>query len=350
MLPEDFAHSAAYPLFRLDPLTGLCEVLHLRAVDYRDAAFLDDRLLAQRRFGGWRTGFEDIEARLQAQPATHSAHFLFHIGHCGSTLLSRLLDALPGVLGLREPLPLLALADRVVEVAQPTSRIEPARFESMLTAVSGALRRGFADTRHVVVKPTSLCTALAGPLLQQDTGARAVLLGMRLDAWLPIMLRDPGLRATARQQARERVAAWHALGGEPSLRLWQLDDAELLALCWLVEQLRWREWMADALLGPRLRHLDFDHFLVDPLGKLGALASHFGIEASEGELQAALGSGLMQRYSKDPRQVFDAGTREREMAGARERHRKEIERGLRWAETALERLGIDGLAAEIRGA
>lgn len=174
-------------------------MLHFRAGDYRDAAFLDDRLLSQRRFGGWRTGFEDIEARLQAEPAQHSAHFLFHIGHCGSTLLSRLLDALPGVLGLREPLPLLALADRRVEVAQPSSRIEPARFERMLAAVSAGLRRGFQDTHRIVVKPTSVCTALAGQLLALDPQARAVLLGMRLDAWLPVMLRDPGLRRLRRR-------------------------------------------------------------------------------------------------------------------------------------------------------
>lgn len=350
MLPEDFAQSAAYPLFRLDPLSGACEVLHLRAADYRDAAFLDDRLLAQRRFGGWRASFEEIAQRLDAAPAAHSAHFLFHIGHCGSTLLSRLLDALPGVLGLREPLSLLGLADSLIEVEQPSSRIDPAQFQRMLDAVSRSLRRGFAETRHIVVKPTSICTALAGALLAKDTRARAVLLGMRLDAWLPIMLRDPGLRAAARQQqARVRIAAWHVLGDDPSLRIWQLDDGELLAMCWLVEQLRCHQLMADPETGGRLRYFDFDAFLASPQEQLAALAQHFGIQADESQLQLALDSGLMQRYSKDPRQAFDAGTRGREMAAARSSHADEIERGLHWAENAIERLRITGLPADVRG-
>jgi len=42
-------------------------------------------------------------------------HFIFHAGHVGSTLLSRLLDEAEGVLSLREPLPLRTIAENFSE-------------------------------------------------------------------------------------------------------------------------------------------------------------------------------------------------------------------------------------------
>src|SRR3546814_19085261 len=73
-------------------------------------------------------------------------HWLFHIGHCGSTLISRLLDVLPGLLGLREPLPLLELAMRSIEPDSPTGRVSRDTFEHDLTLPLALLQRGFADT------------------------------------------------------------------------------------------------------------------------------------------------------------------------------------------------------------
>src|SRR4026208_509760 len=60
--------------------------------------------------GGW-----GAPGRLTAPAATvrnpRPLHYIFHTGHVGSTLVSRLLDETGAVLSLREPLPLRTLAE-----------------------------------------------------------------------------------------------------------------------------------------------------------------------------------------------------------------------------------------------
>ncbi len=337
-LPEDFAASAAYPLFRLDPPGGSAQVLHFAREDYRRAAFLDERALGHRPIGGWSVPITALRERVAAAGAARvPAHWLFHLGHCGSTLLSRLLDAVPGVLGLREPLPLLTLAELLPDTAGPDRGLDGETLGADLRLVLRLLRRGFADTRVVLVKPTGVVTALAPALLAEDQDACAVLLGVDLAIWLATMLRDPGLRQAARTQAALRIAAWRACGGDPGIRLPELSDPELLALSWLAEQLRWRS-LAQRF-GARLLRIDFDAFLAAPQTTLTAMAQHYRLEATPETIASALRGGLLDRYAKDPRQPYDAGTRARELDEARQRFGDEIARGTAWAEAAIDRHG-----------
>lgn len=350
-LPEDFATSAAYPLFRLDPPGGSAQVLHFAREDYLRVAFLDERALGHRPIGGWNVPIAALRERVAAAGAARvPAHWLFHLGHCGSTLLSRLLDAVPGVLGLREPLPLLTLAELQPEAADPERRLDGEALGADLRLVLRLLRRGFADTRAVLVKPTSVVTALAPRLLAADEDARAVLLGVGLETWLATMLRDPGLRQAARSQAALRIAAWRACGGDPAVRLSELSDAELLALSWLAEQLRWRS-LAQRF-GARLLRIDFDAFLAAPLTTLTAIAQHYRLGVTPEAIASALRGGLLDRYAKDPRQPYDAGTRARELADAERRFGDEIARGTAWAEAAIDRHdwgeAIAGIARPLR--
>ncbi len=84
-------------------------MVRMREEDYRAASFLDDRMLTAQSKGAWVPLEQVMEKaqRIEARPL----HFIFHTGHVGSTLLSRLLGETGGVLSLREPLPLRSLAD-----------------------------------------------------------------------------------------------------------------------------------------------------------------------------------------------------------------------------------------------
>ena len=61
-----------------------------------------------------RTGLEALAA-LDGEPSLEPAGMIFHLSRCGSTLVSRLLGTLPGVVVLAEPAPLNTLLglDRV---------------------------------------------------------------------------------------------------------------------------------------------------------------------------------------------------------------------------------------------
>ena len=55
-----------------------------------------------------RTGLDGLLA-LDSEPSLEPAGMIFHLSRCGSTLVSRLLGTLPGVVVLAEPSPLTAL-------------------------------------------------------------------------------------------------------------------------------------------------------------------------------------------------------------------------------------------------
>jgi len=324
-LPPDFSRSAAYPLFAFDPGENRAWVLHFDADDYRRASFLDQRSLGRRDVSGWTVDRDELEAALGPSPPLRDVHWLFHIGHCGSSLVSRLLDLIPGVLGLREPLPLLALAH---------GREDPAA-TAWEAPVLALLARGFADSRAVIVKPTSVVTTLADRLLP-STG-RACLLWVDLETWLATMLRDARLIEGALSTEPLRLAR------QPALPPAETAGARL-ARAWLVEQLRWRALAADPALAGRLVDLDFAEVLRDPAPVVARLAAHYGLDVPEDWPQRIKASELLSRYAKDGDAHFDANARRRELAAAAGKHADGIADGMQWAQAALDTLDDAGSA------
>jgi len=328
-LPPDFSRSAAYPLFAFDPAENRAWVLHFDADDYRRASFLDQRSLGRRDVSGWTVDRAELEAALISPAPLREVHWLFHIGHCGSSLVSRLLDLVPGVLGLREPLPLLALAH---------GREDPvvAAWEAPVLKL---LARGFVDSRAVIVKPTSLVTTIADRLLP-GTG-RACLLWVDLHTWLATMLRDAQLIEGVLSTEPLRLAH------QPSLPPADSDGARL-ARAWLVEQLRWRALAADPALSGRLVDLDFAAVLRDPAPAIAWLAAHYGLTVPDDWAQRIKASELLSRYAKDGDAHFDANARRRELSAAAAKHAEGIADGMQWAQLALESIENADLAARLR--
>ena len=120
----------AYPQ-KLDLVRDAVLVIRFDAAAYRAASFLDDRILGPDTQGAWIPvgAIGDATSRIQDGRAVH---FIFHTGHVGSTLVSRLLDEIGDVLSLREPLPLRSLADAFDVLALPESLLSVAQFGSQL--------------------------------------------------------------------------------------------------------------------------------------------------------------------------------------------------------------------------
>ena len=326
-LPPDFSHSAAFPLFAFDASTQRGWVLHFEPGDYRRASFLDQRALHHRQIHGWELSLDEIEAALTDSQPPPSLHWIFHIGHCGSTLASKFIDLANGVLGLREPLPLLSLAQGADDPATRRWR----------GTVLRLLARGYPDTRAVVVKPTSAVTAIAGKLLAGSSG-QACLLWIDLRSWLATMLREPELIGDTLAGEARRLAEF----GQDGLPDASGDGARLARL-WLAEQLRWRRLAADPALAGRLIDLDFAQVLADPAGASARLLMHYRLAVPDDWAARIAGSGLLQRYAKDPSQAYDASTRDLELAAAAQTHATQIEAGLTWARAALPALDAQAL-------
>lgn len=325
--PGEIAGSARWHLFDFDPATGRATLLRLDEPHYRQASFLDERVLPAARARAGMPLEEFAQALHPARPAP-APRYIFHIGHCGSTLLSRALDASLNTLPLREPLTLRRIA-----------ALDPDRQGAALETAVRAHSRNFRPGQSAVIKATSTCNALIAPLLAERAGSCAVLMYVDLAAYLAGLL---GRQSPARDldgHLPARLAEWNRIDGAPALDPAHFAEPQRAALAWLTGM---RHLLAAARdLGDRVRLLDFEDFLAEPEATLTGIAAFFGLESDREELLAAWPE-VARGYSKQPERPFSAFNRRRVIErGWRERG-TDIRSGLDWAEEQVRRVDALG--------
>src|SRR3954471_18905473 len=158
---EEIARDATWLAHALNPSTGMIRLVAMNRDSYRAASFLDGRLVSQPA-DAQIVPWPEVQAAI-AGDLRSDARWIFHIGHVGSMLISRLLGELGGVLALREPQILRDLA-----LSPPPVR------QAYLAPVSKLMSRTFADEEVACVKATSYVSEIAGALVPR--GERALFL------------------------------------------------------------------------------------------------------------------------------------------------------------------------------
>lgn len=294
-------------------------MIRMTQADYRAASFLDDRMLTAETQGRWIA----LEAVLAQAPQVHCKplHYIFHPGHAGSTLLSRLLDEAAEVLSLREPLPLRTLAD-AFDKPEP-NLLRDRAFEAFLNLWS----RGYAETRAVVLKATSNTARIGAQLLDARPESRAVYLSLAATRSIETLLSsqssevDINLWGSGRFERLKALLVKHEVARPRTL-------GELAAMTWLVERLTSQDLARR--FGERLLQLDFEEFLADMPAHLERVLSHFGLDTSR--VDAALRSPVLTHYSKKPSRPYSIERRAQVLAQTRVRQAEEISRARAWLE------------------
>jgi hypothetical protein len=297
---------------------------------YRAASFLDDRILTSGVKGGWTTLQSVLSASLDAG-TRKPLHFIFHTGHVGSTLLSRLLDESGCVLSLREPLPLRTLADAHDVLSQPESLLSRQAFESLQQALLRLWSRGYAGTHTVILKATSSACRVAAPLLECLASARAVYLNLGAEPYLATLLAGKNSGVDLRGHGPVRIRQLQARIQAPLAPLHALSLGELAALSWLAET--WNQNDTVASCGSRVLALDFDEMLADVPGCVRRVAEHFQLPLASGWLADIARSPVLTRYSKSPDFEYSPQLRGELLRESRQRNASQIAAGLRWIET-----------------
>mgnify|MGYP001549809099 CR=1 FL=1 len=296
-------------------------VLMIRMTEhvYRAASFLDDRMLSAETTGHWVA----LEAVLTLAWQVHAKpmHFIFHTGHVGSTLLSRLLDEAANVLPLREPLPLRTLAE-AFDTPRP-NLLHDRAFEAFLNLWS----RGYANTDAVVLKTTSNTARIGARLLEARPNAQAVYLSLAATASVETLLSGQSSRVDMNVWGGERFDRLKAILRDSEIAKPQ-TLGELAAMTWLAERLTQQD--LSMRFGERILLIDFEDFLDDMRPHLCRVLSHFGLDTSR--VEAAMQSPLLTHYSKKPSQPFSAERRKQKLAETRIRQADEISRAHAWLE------------------
>jgi hypothetical protein len=348
-LHRDLPTSLEVHLHQIDLLQDAVLLTRLAPRDYIAASFLDQRVLGRETAADWIT-WSALAQRLHGHARPSPAQYLFHIGHCGSTLLTRLLAEL-GVLPLREPLTLRSLAEVHADLDAPHCRWSRPTFDARLALVLTAFDRG-AGPR--VVKPTSWCNDLAPAVLGAHPRIRATVCFVRPRTHIANLLIGPASRLDLLSMAPLRMRRLEARVGGGSGRLSEMSPGVTAAMSWATETAALAAAL-EAADPARVHCVDFDEFLKDIGGALHRLADHVGAEDLSRERVDGVAAGPASRqYSKAPEHAFDAGLRRRLLAQAEAQFGSEIRAGLDWCERTAARFppvarALERFGGEVRG-
>ena len=312
---DEIARDATWLAQALDPAEGLVRLVAMDRASYRLESFLDDRLLqtpVDAQIVSWTLVEDAMDGDLRSD-----GRWIFHIGHVGSTLVSRLLGEIEGVLAIREPRLLRDLALTPSEVRH--RYIEP---------VPKLMSRTFAQSEVACVKATSFASEIANMLV--PPGERALF-----------MYTSPRNYIASILAGENSLKELHLLAGSRSQRLNSRgtylpaqDDAGLAAAAWACEMTA-LEQAAERMDDRKIDWTDFDAMLGDMEPTLHRIAGFFGFETAQiGEITAG---PLMRRYSKAMEHDYSPNLRRELIGEASERFSAEINGALAMLETAAEK-------------
>lgn len=260
-------------------------------IAYQRSIFLDRRLISNSNAARIQPIAPLLKAAEDVAPA--STGWIFHIAHCGSTLLARLIDQPEAGLILREPPPLRQLG---VSHARGDAS---AAWQARLNLAHVMVARRFDPAQPTIVKANVPVNFILPQLIEREANAPTLLLYFALQPYLLAVLRSPAHRNWV-DRVTDQLAP--ALAARVGLRP-HAATAERAAALWLAQML-----MFDAALGanPAARSLDAEMLFANPEEVTRAAAHHFSL--SSAGLDANL-HALLSNNAKDPTQAFDNSAR-----------------------------------------
>lgn len=300
--PEELFATPDHYLFAFDGDRAIFRAMDRAA--YHRSIFLDRRIST-----AGETAVEVPVASLlawqtQPRPAVPRTGWIFHIAHCGSTLLARALDLPERSLVLREPLALRQLG------------VQRVPRDPRLALAAAFLGRRYRPEAPAIVKANVPVNFIAAELLALDPEAPAIFLYFPLRTYLLAILRSEGHRGWVMNVTAQ-------LPGAPV----GADVVERAAWLWLTQM-----QLYDAALArfPNARSLHAEDLFGSPRPVLEAAAAHFGMEINAGELDAVVSGPLFATYSKGAGEPFDNDARLAQQAEAAGRLGPELERARLW--------------------
>ena len=300
----------------VDVRADLVRVVDMDQDAYRDASFLDDRMLQPGRNAHLLKWSEVAEAK--PENARSDARWIFHIGHVGSTLIARLLGELEGVLSVREP-----------RLLRDVAMLGPQHRRTLVPAVRGLLSRTFGPAEFALVKATSFVSEMAAELVPEQ--GKALFIHAPPRTYIQTILAGDNSRKELQMLADTRAA--RMAQRVPRLDGWRKSEAHLAAAAWACEMTSLVA-AERALPGAQVQWEDFDRLLGDVSGRLLAIACFFGFSATVERTREIASGPLMTRYSKALEYEYSPGLRRELLMEAQRNHGRAIDGALAMLDAA----------------
>ncbi len=284
--PDDY-------LFAFEGDTAI--MLTMDRAAYRRSIFLDDRIEPASE-----VATHPAIAALAAPGPAPATGWIFHVAHCGSTLLARALDRDganhdDGHLVLREPLALRQLGIDAASGARPED------WHERLALVMAMLARRYDPAAMTIVKANVPVNFIIADLLSNAPDAPAILLYFGLADYCAATLRNANSRDWLRAITNAlRPAIVAAVGALPD------DDAGRAAALWLAQMRIYTDMLARF---DNCHSLDAEVLFGQPAIVLQAASALYGAPMSAAAIAATTAGPLFHTYSKKPELAFDDAAR-----------------------------------------
>jgi hypothetical protein len=286
---------------------------------YQRSIFLDGRIQPPSN----RSMNLPVAAMAGHAPAPAATGWVFHVAHCGSTLLARALDDAGSNLVLREPLALRQLA-----LAPDGERLK---------IVLAMLSKRYRAELPTVVKANVPVNFLLPELAAREPEARVLLLYLELDDYLRAILRNEGHRDWLRKVTGALARHLPALDGKA--------DAERAAALWTAQM---RAFAAATAAWAGARSLDAEAFFAEPARYVAAAAEQLQVPMTSETAEAIVAGPLFATYSKNPAMAFDNDARLERRREIEASLAPEIEQAREWVEAHA--ADVAAVMERVRGA
>ena len=314
---SEIVRDATWLVQALEVQNGLVRLVEMSRESYRDASFLDDRMM-QQHLNAHVVDWQTVRSAI-AVDCRRDARWIFHIGHVGSTLVARLLGELDGVLSVREPRFLRDVAALEKEVRDDFTL--PAR---------ALFSRTFGADELALVKATSFVSEIAEELV--PPGERALFMYATPRNYVASILAGENSMKELSALAPSRAQRISGRATLPKPRT-QADSA---AIAWACEMTA-LESGAEKMVDRQIAWADFDQMLEGLPNELIRLTAFLGFDSPADRVHAIATGPLMRRYSKALEHEYTPALRRELIAEAEAANRGDIDSALAMLEEAAER-------------
>ena len=271
--------------------------------DYKTASFLDQRIITPQLIHHTLpfSAVENLPVTGNLPP-----YYICHIGHVGSTLMSRFFGELPSILAVREPQILrdLAQISQIKREAHSPWPLE--QYEARSKLILSWLSRSFHKGQRAMIKLSSFANEITPELIGPHN--KSLFLYVSLPRYLQTILAGENSRQEANMLAERRLARLNKKLGAPLENLAQLCDVQKIALGWLCEMSTLMQTYSSGNQ-QNIYWLNFDKFLNAPKSQLIKTAEHFGITLGKDTAQNLISGPIMNSYSKAPQHGYSPDLR-----------------------------------------
>jgi len=290
---------------------------------YFESIFCDMRIKAKSNQGA-TISFDELnriaDLELTAPP---SVSYIFHIAHCGSTLLARALDLKNENIVYREPITL-----RQLGIERGDAGPDNAAWKNKLRIATSLLSRRYAEDGPAIVKANIPVNFIAPELLALSPNNPHIVLYFPLEYYLLAILRSPNHRQRVGNMINELQHMIRPLAPLSA----DMTIAQAAGSLWLAQM----RMYADALANyPTVASLNAEDLFETPGPVLAAAFAHFGQPQPQEKIDAIVAGDLFARYSKNPDVEFDNSSRLSRRAQLLQTLKPEITEARNWLAAPL---------------